>query len=289
MAEEQIITEPVIASEANAPGFGEVSAPTMQRPEWVQEKFFKDGVINYKELATSYAELEKKSSAGAQKEIVEGEGSQGDQGAAGAQGVVAEVAPSVPGVTPERTAHFNQEIIKDGKLSDSSYKELADLGYPKTVVDVYLKGVTHDADVQYEVGQARIADTEIASITSGIGGAKVLGEMLTWAKTNLTPADLKVYNDAVGSKDPAKVRMAVNGLHHTFTELHGKDPDYIEVGGNRLPGGERIVPFTSNEQVIAEMGTKKYQTDPAYRDEVARRLRASDLFNDSIARTGQDN
>jgi hypothetical protein len=247
----------------------------MARPEWVPEKFFKDGVIDYKGIATENKYLASKS--GEQKVTapkagepppVAGEPKVADKPAI--------VPATIPGVEQERVTAYTAEIQKDGKLSDASYTELATKGYPKAVVDVYLAGLTKDAAVDQAVTEAKIAQTEIKSITDGIGGEAALANMLNWAKTNLSDADKAVYDAAVSSNDPAKVRMAVNGLHHAFTQTHGNDPNFLEIGGNRLPGGNGITPYASNDEVVRDMHTHAYKNDPEFRDKVLARLKVSD-------------
>ena len=257
----------------NPPNVAEFSEPLMARPEWVPEKFFtKENKINFREMAKSYGELEKVKSAPAKD-------GQSNAPAADKTKVPDSPAPvvqTIPGVASDRVAFFSNEMTTAGKLSETSYTELAALGYPKDVVDVYVAGLTKDASVSQAVSEARIADKEIASIKADIGGDAALVAMIKWSQTNLSDADRKVYNDAVSSTDPAKVRMAVNGLHHAFTQAHGKEPNYLEVGGHGVPpGAGGITPYGSEAEVTKDMGTREYREDPAFRDKVAKRLSVS--------------
>lgn len=269
-----------IASGANAPGAGERSAPLMARPTWVPEKFFKEGVIDHKGMAESYQELERKQSAVpavttpavVTPPVVEAKPAP----------VVNTTPVAVPGVAPERVTAFSAEIQKDGKLSAASYTELAALGYTKEVVDVYVGGLTKEAAVTQAVSEAKIAATEIQAIQNEVGGPAKFTEMLTWGKANMSPADQKVYNEAVSSNDPAKVRMAVNGLHQSFVKVHGNTPNYLDLGGNRTPlTPTAAIPFKSDVEASNAMSTRLYKTDQAERDRVAARLAVSDVFQQS--------
>jgi len=276
--ESQPVVTDHIVSDANAPGAGERSAPMMARPAHIPEKFFKEGVIDYKGMADAYTELEKK--LGAPK--TEASPAPVDKPVVQPTQVTQVNKPVVvPGVEPERVTAFSQEIQKDGKLSDASYAELAAKGFSKEVVDVYVQGLTKEAAVDQAVSAARIADTEIKSITDSIGGTEKLTEMLTWAKANLSAADQKVYNEAVSSNDPAKVRMAVNGLHTSFGKVHGSAPNYVDVGGHVRPQVGALVPFKSDVEVANAMSTRAYKTDQAERDRVAARLAISNVFQQS--------
>lgn len=259
------------ASGANTPGAGE-TITLQERPEWVPEKFFKDGVVNFREMAKSYGELEKSKAAVTPVP---------DANAAPKPDVKTETTTTqetitIPGVDAPSLAKFTEEMKTDGKLSPASYEALTKLGYPKVVVDSYIKGMTADADAANAVSQARIADKQISEITSAVGGEKVLGEMLAWATSNLDAADLKTYNDAVGSSDVSKVKMAVNGLYHAYSQT--VDPALLQ--GDKA-AFTTVEPFNSNDEVVVAMQNPLYDRDPAYRAKVAARIAVSDVFKQS--------
>ncbi len=255
----------------NAPGAGERSAPLMMRPDWVPEKFFKDGVIDYKGIATENKYLASKSG---EPKVTEPKA--GDPTPKVGEQKVTETQQSVnvPGVEQERVTAYTAEIAKDGKLSDASYAELATKGYNKATVDMYVAGLTRQAAIDEAVNDAKIAATEIQSITAEVGGQAKLTEMLTWAKSNLSAADLKAYNDSVSSSDPARVKLAVKGLHTSFVEQHGNEPNHL--GGERLPSNPTgLQPYATEEEVTKDMSTREYKTSEEFRQKVAARLRVS--------------
>lgn len=268
------------AGPANSPGAGERSAPLMARPDWVPEKFFKEGVIDYKGMAGSYSELEKKqgstpndSKPTDQTQQPDGQGNTGTGKTA--DGTKPAEVPSIPGVAAERVTHFTSEFSKDGKLSDASYDELAKLGYPKPVVDAYVRGLNADQ----EVAQAQIASKQIDEIKAAVGGEESFTDMVQWAKANWSEADQKVYNDAVSSRDVAKVKMAVNGLKAAFDAENGEQPRYI--GGRRPAGIEGITPYASESDVALDMARPEYKNSEEFRQKVYARLKVSDVFSNS--------
>ncbi len=259
------------AGTANAPGAGE-TVTLMERPDWVPEKFFKDGVVNFRDMARSYSELEGKQS----KPTPLGEQTPAPQQAATKPAPIQEPL-AIPGVAAPELAKFTNELSTDGKLSPASYEALVKVGYPKIVVDAYIKGLSADANQAEAVSQALIADKQIAEITTSVGGEKVLGEMLQWATANLEAGDLAAYNKAVSSPDVSQVRLAVNGLYHAYSQ--GQPPNLVK--GQRPGEFSTVEPFNSNEEVVAAMQNPKYDKDPAYRAMVAERIRVSDVFRQS--------
>lgn len=240
----------------------------IQKPEWVPEKFYdaKTGAVDLKNVLKSYGELEK----------FKGE-PKGEQAPAGEPVVPvsdpivtpAPELPQVPGVNNDAMKAFSAEIQKDGKLSETSYESLVKAGYPKTVVDAYLKGMTSEQSSRRAVQEARIADAEIVSITESIGGKSVLAEMQAWAKASMSEVDLKTYNEAVSSRDASKVRLAVAGLHHTFTQAHGHTPNYLPGG---KPDQDRGDGYESSKDITKAINDPRYATSAAYREEVAAKL-----------------
>jgi hypothetical protein len=261
------------AGSKNAPGSWETVA-VQERPAEIPEKFFKDGVINYKEMAKSYVELEKKGSIPApvaeNKPII--------------PAPVADNKPApiqaplvIPGVDAPSVAKYTDELSTAGKLSDESYAALQKAGYPKSVVDAYVKGLTAESDQAEAVSGALIADKQITEITNSVGGQEVLTDMLTWATNNLEASDLAAYNKAVGSSDVGQVKLAVNGLFHAYSQA--QDPGLLK--GYKGTNFSTVEPFHSNDEVVQAMQNPLYDRDPAYRAKVAERLRVSDVFRQS--------
>jgi len=271
-------TEPTESQQAESSG---------TRPEWIPEKFYKDGAVDYKAMAQAYNELEKRQSQGTTQPPQAGQGSPTDATQANAEGQPqATPASSIPGVTQDRVEAFSAELQRDGKLSEGSYAELAKLGYSKAVVDAYVDGVTAPAKTQAAVKAAQDAANVRTEILSEIGGQEVLTDMIGWAKANLTPEEQTAYNEAVFSGNSARVKLAVQGLHSKYSREVGTQPS-MHLGGRSSMDVGGYAPFANNEAVVAAMSSPKYSTDPAYRAEVAARLAVSDVFAQSRDTTGQ--
>lgn len=261
-------------SSPNAPNIGQVTA--IQRPDYVPEKFYdaKTGVINFEAMSKSYTELEKKSSAAPKPD----ETPTPDKPNEPVKEEVKEplVLPAVPGVTPEAMKGFSAELNTKGELSPESYASLKTLGYDKAMVDTYVKGLTSDSAVQQSVQAARVADSQIAEITTAIGGKAALTEMQKWATGGgMTDAQLAAYNAAVSSPNVETVRLAVNGLKNSFVSANGTGEDNLLSGnGNVTDLGE--VFHSRAEQTVA-INDPRYAKDPAYRAVVSAKIGRSKI------------
>ena len=212
---------------------------TTDRPEWLPEKF-----SSPEELAKSYAELEKKLSA-----------PKDQQADAPEDGADKEQAQSAS------FEKFAEEYAKAGALSDESITELEKMGYPKEMVDTYLKGLQ----------STQAADAEaVMKVAGGESGYK---ELTDWAKDNLPESELQMYNQMVSlTTDNAK--MAVEWLMSKREAVEGNEPQLLQ--GKAAPAAKDE--FRSTAEVVAAMKDPRYGKDPAYTKDVENKLGRSKVF-----------
>lgn len=149
-----------------------------------------------------------------------------------------------------------------GQLSDDHYAALEKAGVPRAYVDQYIAGI--------EAQASQMRD----SLMEEVGGQEAFGQMAAWAAANLSEADLTAYNDAVDSGDMTAVRSAVMSLAYRYQRDAGRDPKLVNGNG----GGNGGPSYGSLAQLTAAMKDPRYDTDPAYRDEVQQTLARSNIF-----------
>lgn len=231
-----------------------------ERPEWCPEKFYQDGKVNMKALATSYGELEKSKSA--EKQPEQEQESKGE-----------EKAPPivVPGVAPEAMTKFTEEMTKDGKLSDTSYADLAKAGYPKEIVDVYLKGLGADA----AVAQGVLAAAENDRIITSVGGPEKFEQMTNWAAANMSKAELDEYNSAVSSGNVARAELAIRGMQQKYVQANGQDLGLLDA---EVGDGSGYKPYGSTYELTQDVNSEAYKKDEGFRQKVAQRIKVSKIL-----------
>jgi len=147
---------------------------------------------------------------------------------------------------------------ENGELSEDNYKELEKLNITKDIVDTYIRG------------QQALISAEEVEITNSIGGQENYEAMAEWARNNLPGEEIDSFDQIVESSTPEAAKMAVKGLYARFLS-EGGQPN-IRQGQT---SGSAVQPFQSNAQVVEAMRDKRYENDPAYREEVERRLAVS--------------
>lgn len=244
----------------NADGVDRVSVGDKQeddnkptKPENVPDKFWnaETGQVDYDAWSKSYRELEKKFS---QKDQPKPKQDASTTDADAARKTVEDAGLNFD--------TFTQEYTENGELSEASFEALEKAGIPRPVVE------------QFIAGQEAIRDSTVNAIFDSVGGKSVYGDMVEWAKTNLTKEQIAAYNAQLGGGTEA-AQLAVAGLHSQYVKATGKAPNLItgDVRGPDVSG------FESMEQITEAVRDPRYKKDPAYRREVERKLQASSFLN----------
>jgi hypothetical protein len=208
------------------------------RPSWLPEKF-----KNPEDLAKAYSELESRFTQTAQA------------------GDALQEAVKAGNLTLEDIAPMSREFAETGDISDKSYKMLEKRGIPRELVDAYVEG------------QRALADAQVNSVYSTVGGQQSYEQMTSWAADNLPPEEVEAFDNIVETGSQAAILMAVRGLHARYSAAAGS-PRLIQ--GNSASSGSSA--YRSLAEVTAAMRDPRYKNDPAYRKDVEDRLRVSDVF-----------
>lgn len=149
-----------------------------------------------------------------------------------------------------------------GDISAEDYDKLEAAGFPRPMVEAYIRGLkqtveTHNNDVS----------AQIAEVKAAAGGDEGYGKLQEYIKTSFTVAETEKFNEAVTSGDWGKAKQAV---------ADAKAKMDAEFGNEKAPaaGGKAAsVPgFASEAELIEAMSNPRYKTSAAYRDEVQKKL-----------------
>lgn len=221
---------------------------TPSRPEWLPEKFWKDGKPDYEGLAKSYGELEKKFSQPKPEEPK----------AENASEDAAREATKAAGIDYDS---LTAKYVEKGAIDDSDFEALEKAGIPRHYVEAYIEG------------QKAIQETRRATIFNEVGGQQNYEAMVRWAAQSLTPAEIQAYNEAIDSGDMARMKQATLGLYSSYTKVNGSAPNLVMANNSAVPGDV----FRSAAELKAAIADPRYNVDPAYRADVQAKLGRSNL------------
>jgi len=160
----------------------------------------------------------------------------------------------------------------DGTLSEDMYESLGKAGFNKELVDSYLKGVRDSTGIGGQTEAPVLSDAEVKDIQNIAGGKAGYEQLMTWASENMTEADAQNFDEVIETANKAAVTFAVKALMGQYEDAVGRDSNLIQ--GKKSQPTET---YRSMAEVVRDMGNPLYETDEAYRDDVRRKLEASNL------------
>ena len=219
------------------------------KPTWLPDKF-----ESPEDLAEAYSQLEQKLSSGSTP--VQEEQEETPQLAN-----IDEVSKAMQTQGLD-FAKYATEYAQQGEISAESYDELAKGGMTAEVVDTWI------------AGQAAIANQITERAYESVGGQKEYNDLVEWAKTSLPESDIDSFNRAIENTNTDDVIFAIKSLHARKNLEVGETPTLLQ--GDT--GGKGTSSYKSVTQLTKAMNDPRYQTDPAYRDEVTEKLAHSSIM-----------
>lgn len=217
---------------------------TSERPEWLDEKF-----ESPEDLAKAYKELQQKQS---KKETPKDEKKEDES-----------TEEPVNTSTNQAVQKATEEFTETGKLSDKAFIELDKAGIPREMVEQYIQG------------QQAISTASALEIQESIGGNANYSAMSEWAGENLADGDLQAYNAIVERGTVEQARVAVKGMYAQFLAAGGKAPNLAQGATSGAAGAKA---FGSAASMVEAMQDPRYKSDPAYREQVEKRIAVSNAF-----------
>ena len=164
--------------------------------------------------------------------------------------------------------HFEEN---NGSLTEDMYNQLGQAGLNKELIDNYLVGVRGQLGLGSEADTPTLNDAEVDKLKDLAGGEKGYDALMEWAGNNLDAQAAKEYDEVLATGNKAAIGFAVKALMGQYEDANGRD--------SRLVTGKESAPETyrSMAEVVRDMNKPEYQTDEAFRDDVIRKLSASNL------------
>ena len=164
--------------------------------------------------------------------------------------------------------HFEEN---NGTLDDTMYEQLSKAGLSRNVVDNYLEGVRNEVGFSTDTAEPTLSQTEVDEIKGIAGGEDGYDALMEWAGNNLSKEDAKNYDDVLATANKSAIKFAVKALIGQYEDSQGRD--------SRIVTGKESSTenYRSMAEVVRDMNKPEYQNDEAFRDDVLRKLSASNL------------
>ena len=166
----------------------------------------------------------------------------------------------------EMNKHF---VENNGTLSDEMIDKLGAAGLNKELVESYLKGVRDE--LGFQPPQPMLSDAEVSEIKGIANGEEGYQSLMEWAGNNLDQDDIKNYDDVLATGNKSAIKFAVKALMGQYEDANGRDSKIVT--GKQSPQDS----YRSMAEVVRDMNKPEYTQDEAFRDDVLRKLSASNL------------
>jgi hypothetical protein len=265
----ELVKEGLISEDGDVPGETATKAPkgseesdsegsNDERPDWLPAKF-----KTVEDFVKSHKELEKKLGGGDKKTEAPTEGEPPANQPTAEERKAAEEATKKAGLDLNTVS---KEYADAGSLSEDTYTKLADAGYPKEMVDIYIEGLTNRLNVTTNAAY---------QIT---GGAEGYGEMIDWAIANLDADEQNAFDRAVNSNNKATVVMAVKGLKATMdaaVKANASEEPEEQIGKG---GKTNATSYESLDDYMADLEDPRYDSNETFRRQVMAKLDRSNIM-----------
>lgn len=249
-----------IDMEQGKPEFSEEELDSLQRGEAAQadqQEMLAGKFKDAEELEKAYIELQRKlgksDDSEEQEELRETEATE-----------EVEASPAEQVITSA-----SAEWYEKGELTPETMEKFKEMSSSE-LVEAYLK---MQAEQPQEVASRDLSDGEVNTIYNQVGGEASYNNLMEWASENLPDQYTQAYDSVVDRGEPAAIQIALAGLKSQYDAANGVDGN-LRTGRGAV---EKADVFRSQAEVLEAMNDRRYDSDPAYRQDVFQKLERSNI------------
>ena len=170
------------------------------------------------------------------------------------------------------TSASDEYYSNDGKLSPETVEKFKGMS-SEDLVTAYLevtKNPEWSAKPPTQVDD--VTDSQINEIKNFAGGEQAYTDLVQWAGKNLDSKSISAFDDIVASGSIDAIKLAVSGLKSKYHDAVGFEGKMVQ----GKPPQNNVDTFRSQAELVAAMSDKRYDNDPAYRQDIIQKLERSD-------------
>ena len=157
---------------------------------------------------------------------------------------------------------LDKTYTEKGELTAEQLQSLEKAGYPKSVVDAYIRGMEAEYD--------RLA----RHVVESAGGQEEFIKLQTFASQQNAEYK-KMWNDTMNSGNVMAIQTMLRGIRSDMVQTMGSSNPTI-VGGSGAVSTN--VGFNSKQEMVTAMADPRYGKDKAYTREIEQKVISSKLF-----------
>ena len=217
---------------------------------------------NAEDLESAYLELQKKMGNND-----EGEDSEGEEEGEGDYEEVPDASPAVS-LIEEASAEYYEN---DGELTPETIEKFSGMS-SQDLVNAYLEIQRNNPNAQQNQS-VEMTEASVNEIQNAAGGEQAYDQLTNWAADNLPAQEIDAFDNLIDSGNVAAIKMGLTALQSKYNDANGYEGRMLQ---GKSPNSSGQV-YRSQAELVQAMGDPRYETDPAYRQDVIERLNNSDL------------
>ena len=116
-----------------------------------------------------------------------------------------------------------------------------------------------------------LSESQVRDLQNVAGGPEQYKSMINWASENLSEEEVGMFDQVMERGDPLSSFFAIRALSYRYEDTVGRTGEMVTGTAPK----ENTNVFRSQAEVVAAMNDKRYDNDPAYRNDIMKKLERS--------------
>ena len=168
------------------------------------------------------------------------------------------------------TGASEEYYANEGQLSAETMEEFKEMS-SNDLVNAYI-AIQENNPNQGGGYSPDLTDAEMNQVYNSAGGEAEYNRLTSWAADNVPESKLDAFNSIIDKGNATAIQIAVSGLRSEYEAQEGYEGRMLQGKAARAANG-----FRSQAEVVQAMSDPRYDTDPAYRQDVYDKLEISNV------------
>ena len=169
----------------------------------------------------------------------------------------------------ELISSASEEFNDKGELTPETLEKFSSMS-SRDLVNAYMELQKNSPDIAEPV--ADISDASFNEVKNFAGGEQAYENMVNWASQNLDSKSIEAFDSIVNTGSVDAIKLAVSGLRTQYENANGYEGQMYT---GKAPQTSKDI-FRSQAELVEAMSDRRYDRDPAYRQDVIEKLERSD-------------
>ena len=165
----------------------------------------------------------------------------------------------------------SEEFEKNGEITAdtmAAFHEMSSADLVNAYIELQASGkLESTAD-----DSADISNATVNEVKNFAGGEQSYQNIVNWASENLDQTAIDAFDGIIGTGNVDAIKLAVTGLRSQYENANGYEGRMVT---GKPPTNTKDV-YRSQAELVRAMSDKRYDNDPAYRQDVIEKLERSD-------------